>query len=774
MRYLFLIMAVFSLSGLVAQNTGNVRGVITDQNGDAIEAANIFVQGGNYGAASNKEGEFLIENLSVGSKELVVTAIGYEAQMITVDIQAGETSTQDFIMQTAFSELEEVVVSGDLYSDEFLTNSTTAGTKIPVHPKELPLGMDVLSHYMLTQLQPVRLTDAVQFVSGINQETGFGGRTDIYVIRGFRSDRESIFKNGFRNPMRVYRESSNVQQIEVLKGPASTLFGVSDPGGTVNIVTKKPKSVKHGEVEFLTNQFGMVRPSIDIGGPLNKDFRMNYRLNAAYEQGGTYRDQIHTERFFLAPSISYQINPKTTLTFNGEYLKHSQATDRGVPIYDPQRDKEYKLDRAKSFGDPYNETVNTNSLNQFEIVRKLHGDFSFRSAVNLLSTNGFRNAVEVSGFAAEDSVKRYFQDQRHVERYTAWQNEVLGTFYTGSLKHSAVLGLEYAHTLTDMFIQQDKNYDVVSVFNTKYNQQAPKQLVLATTNDYEYKIDNFGIYFQDFIKVNSYLNLIAGVRYDHYKSVYDNRLKNSVSNNTYTGFSPRVGALVKPLNAFSVFSNYSEGFNPLWGNPADKEGNVFDPIKNSSFDVGVKFYMLNNQFNITATYFDLTRNGLLVDDPDDQDFSIQTGEARSNGFELDIQGEPIPGWTFMTSYSYTDARITEDTNADRVGQPLGNVAPDMFKLWMNYEMQNGALKGFGLGAGHRYISERAASDGIDVKQLDAYNVVDLRLFYRNDAWTSTLSINNLFNEYYFLGSQNYNRAMPGAPRHFTLSFIYKF
>lgn len=759
---------------LKAQNLGNISGLVTNNEGKPLTGVNVVVQGGNYGSSTDGNGEYRITNLKYGEKELVFTAIGFASQRIRVEITNKEETVHTIKMELAYSELDEVVITGDAYGDKYLTNSTTVGTKLPIHPKELPIGLNVLSNYMLDQMNPVRITEAIQYISGINQETGFGGRTDIYVIRGFRSERESIFKNGFRNPMRVYRESSNIQQIEILKGPASALYGVSDPGGSINIATKRPKSVKHGEVEFYTNSFGKVRPSIDMGGPINNNERMNYRLNVAYEMGGTYRDQINTEHYFIAPTITYQLNPKTTINVNGEYLKHGQATDRGIPIYDAARDVKYSFDSNKSFGDPYNYTTNKNSLTQAEVVHKISPALSVRSAVNFLHTTGAREAVEISGFIAADTVKRYYQNQRHTEDYNAWQNELLGTFRTGNVKHNGVLGMEISQTGTQMFIQRDKNYDIVSVYETDYNQLPPKILDLSTSHNYDYQVVNYGFYLQDFISVNKYLNLIAGFRYDLYKSEYNNQLKNSKTKANLNHFSPRAGVLVKATDKISVFSNYAQGFNPLWGNPADKNGDAFEPIKNKSIDAGVKMYFMANRFNITATYFDLTRKGMLVGDPNDPDFQIQTGEAKSNGVELDFQGEPLPGWTFMTSYSYTNARISEDTNLDKVGQPLENVAPHMYKLWMNYELQSTVLKGFGFGAGFHNISERASDDGIDVLMLEAYSVIDARLFYRTENWTTSLTINNLTNEKYVLGSQNYNRAMPGAPQHFSLSFNYKF
>lgn len=757
-----------------AQNNGSISGKVTDLKGEAIPNVNVVVQGSSYGISSNERGEYILKNLNIGKKEIVFTAIGYSAKLVKLTITNKSTQVVDVLLDEAFSELGEVVVTGDMYGDDYLTNTTTVATKLAVHPKELPVGLDILSQHMLKQMNPVRITEAIQYLSGINQETGFGGRTDVYVIRGFRSDRESIFKNGFRNPMRIYRESSNIQQIEVLKGPSSALFGVSDPGGTINIATKRPKSIKHGEVEFFTNSFGRVRPSIDLGGPLGNEKNLNYRLNAAYEMGGTYRDQINTERVFLAPSIAYNISPKTSISVNGEYLKHDQATDRGVPIYDSKTDTHYNFKSDKSFGDPYNRTINKNSLTQAEIVHKFLSSFSVRSAVNALYTTGERESVEVSGFVALDTVKRYYQNQRHTEDYYAWQNEILGSFTTGNIKHNAVIGVEISKLGTNMFIQRDKNYDIVSVFNTQYNQLPPNELNLITSHDYKYDVYNYGFYLQDFMVLNEYINVIAGLRYDIYNSSYDNHVKDADTESEHRNISPRIGLLVKPTKQISLFSNYSKGFNPIWGNPANKNGDSFDPMINGSFDVGVKMYFMNNRFNITANYFDLKRKGMLVDDPDDQDYSVQTGEARSTGFELDVQGEPIPGWTFISSYSYTDARISEDTNADKIGQDLENVAPHMYKLWMNYELQSTALKGLGIGAGFRYISERAADDGIDVQKLDAYNIVDSRLFYRTDHWTASVAINNVVNTKHILGSQSYTRAMPGAPRNLSLSFNYSF
>ncbi|MGV3541241.1 MAG: TonB-dependent receptor plug domain-containing protein, partial [Rufibacter sp.] len=224
---------------LLAQTLGRIEGRIQSQKGEALPGISVGLEGTSLGSTTDEEGKFLIRNIPAGAYTLVVTGIGYEAAKQPVAVQAQQIVPVFIRLNTSDFTLAQVEITGSR-AGNYLEREGTTATKMEARLSTVPQSVQVLSRRALDQLQVVRVEDAMRNVSGVSIETGFGGRTDIFMIRGFRTDQNSIFKNGFRNPSRTYRESANVQQIEVMKGPASVLYGVSDPGGMINITTKKP------------------------------------------------------------------------------------------------------------------------------------------------------------------------------------------------------------------------------------------------------------------------------------------------------------------------------------------------------------------------------------------------------------------------------------------------------------------------------------------------------------------------------------------------------
>ncbi|QYO64390.1 TonB-dependent siderophore receptor [Leptolyngbya sp. 7M] len=340
--------------------------------------------------------------------------------------------------------------------------------------------------------------------------------------------------------------------------------------------------------------------------------------------------------------------------------------------------------------------------------------------------------------------------------------DVLGRFSTGSVQHQLLFGMNWS--LLDNF----NNFGIdlaelapLDIYDPVYR-QPPIGRIDTVFEDNSRQTNSFGIYLQDQIAIADNLKLLLGGRFDLFEQRIDDFLSDTEDTQSGNAFTPRVGIVYQPIPAISLYASYSQSFNPTEGRSAT--GEVFEPERGTQYEIGVKAD-LNDQLAATLALYNLTRSNLLTVDPDDSRFSIQTGEQRSQGIELDLSGEILPGWNLIAGYAYTDARITED-NTFESGNRLANAPEHLFNLWTTYEIQSGDLRGLGFGLGLFYVGERTG-DLDNSFEVPGYLRTDVALFYRRDRLRVALNIRNLFDENYFVSVSGRDSVLRGDP--FTIS-----
>ncbi|NEM98360.1 TonB-dependent receptor [Pontibacter sp. BT327] len=764
---LIIFLTLFVLQVAVAQNAGRIEGRIVSERNEPLLGISVALQGTTIGTTTDEEGKYVLKSVASGDYTLVASGIGYTTIKQEVTVEPGSTKTIYFLLPSSALALSEVQVTTSK-NGEFVQPIGTTATKMDAPLKSVPQSVQIISRRAMDQMQVVRLDDAMRNVSGVTMETGFGGRTDIFQVRGFRTSTESIFKNGFRNSVRTFRETANIQQIEVMKGPASVLYGVSDPGGMINITTKKPTAYTFHDVQLTANSFGQFRPAIDFGGALNDDKSLKYRFNAVYENGDTYRDFVSTERLFLAPAFTYDFSERTSLTLEAEYLDHDQASDRGIVAFNGVI---ADVPASRSIGEPDNVGKHQNRLVQYNLQHRFNEIFSLRHASNFTYSSEKRKVVEFLGLPKNDDTKskvtRRLQDQYNFERNFATQNELYATFKTGNfLEHRTVAGVEVAYSMFDIWFNR-ANYDTLNIYNPQYS-RLPKPTKLNFGDDYRDNTKLYGFYVQDFLSVTQRVKLLLGARYDiwNFEKVSQvlNKTTNTFSEVTTTqrntAFNPRVGLLVEAFGPLSVYGNWSKGFQPEPGRT--REGEAFEPTTSDLYEAGIKSGLLNDKVNIKAAYFNITRRNVLVTDPLDNAFSVQLGKVRSEGFEADVTGEVLRGLNVIATYSYTDARSIDDTDAKKEDVRFRGVSKHSGSLWATYELQNGTLRGLGIGGGFTSFGDRPV-DAADSFRLPGYTRFDASIFYDNYKYHAAINIKNLTDVKYYDGSQSATAIMPGAP-----------
>jgi len=675
---------------------------------------------------------------------------------------------------------EEIIVEGDRRPSGYQTPRATTGTRTDTPLIDVPQAIQVVPQQVIEDRGIRTVGETLRNVSGVSSgRVSPTSQAFSPVIRGFQS--ENVLRNGLRdNSLRFFSELANVEQVEVLKGPASVLFGQGDLGGTINIITKRPLDRPLYRVGYQVGSFNRHRPFIDFSTPLNQN-GVGIRFNAAYERSDSFKPFEQTESFFVAPVIDLINNQTTRLTAELEYLKTSSSGSApelpasGTVI--PNRNGKVELDA--NLGEPSLVGADSNSVRLgYTLEHKFSSNWSIRNELAIFTLDNKRNdGVLNIGLLPDPSLpdrrrlQRVFSDNPSELSGFTVNTAVTGKFNTGSIQHQILIGAEfYNERYRDKITIQ--TLAPIDIFDPVYSPQSLGTIGFRqlTLSDFQQDQDLFGIYVQDQITLFDNLILVAGGRFDSANLIYEDA-RNPLDNQeiTTTRFSPRAGLIFKPTENLSLYASYTRSFKPLIGResqivisgttPVRVVGDFLAPETGVQYEVGLKASLLNNRVTTTLAYYNLERRNVRVDLVGGG--VLQVGAQRSQGVELDVTGEILPGWNIIAGYAYTDAEVTEDRRPI-VGNRLINTPEHSFSLWTTYELQRGALKGLGLGVGV-YTQGKRPGDLENTFELPGYWRTDAALFYRNDRLRLSLNIQNLFDTEYFEGARDINRVIVGAP-----------
>jgi iron complex outermembrane recepter protein len=640
---------------------------------------------------------------------------------------------------------EELVVTGQLDTGYRVPNATTA-TKTDTPLRDIPQSIQVIPERVLKDQQVQNLNDAVQNVSGVQQDDTFGGQIDRINIRGFQTD--VSLQDGVRQGQSSNRELDNLERIEVLKGPASVLYGNFEPGGVVNLVTKKPLPDPFYEAELSIGSYAFLRPSIDLSGPLTADKSVLYRFNAAYEFNDGFRDfQTNTSRVFAAPTLSWKVDKKTDLTLEFSYLNDLRPFDEGTVAIG---DGVANLPRDLVLSDANNRRTVEEFKVGYQFERRFSENWELRNSFRYLSSDTFDFRLGHWFIEDDGTFERKFLSNKDSYQSYALNTDVTGTFKTGSIEHTLLIGLDLNRETTrgaQRRLPGNPGF-FTNIFTGVSDPLPPVSVgdLTAFGRRGSTEQNRLGLYVQDQIKILDNLKLLVGGRFDLYDRTSIDRRSNTTTEDSGQRFSPRVGIVYQPIKPISLYASFSQSFNPdLFSTQAD--GSPLEPSVGTQYEVGVKGEFLNKRLSATLAAYRINKTNIATTDPNNQDFSIAVGEARSQGIELDIVGEPIKGWNIIAAYAYTDAEITKD-NFFTVGNRLANVPRHSASLWSTYEIQKGPARGFGFGLGLLYVGDRFG-DADNSFIVPGYLRTDAALFYRRDKFRIGLNFQNLFDVDYF-------------------------
>jgi iron complex outermembrane recepter protein len=657
---------------------------------------------------------------------------------------------------------EELVVTGEQDTGYRVPNATTA-TKTDTPIRDIPQSIQVIPKQVIEDQGVQRISDAVRNVSGVSPTPGYGGASNNYTIRGFQSFR--IFRDGFSNSAaEIPFSTANIERVEVLKGPASVLYGQLEPGGIVNYVTKQPLDKSYYAVEFSAGSYDYYRPAIDFSGPLTNDGKLLYRLNVAYENSGSFRDFGFADTVFVSPVLTYNFSPKTSLTLNFEYQDVKQFFDRGFAPGFPYQD----LPISFNTGEPSDRFPITSLRGGYTFKHRFNDSWSLRNAFYVDSSKGTRDNVQPETFEVEEDGRTLRRVYTLVPQYQdnySLQTELTGKFKTGFAEHQVLFGFDYTEANIGFRFQREP-FTSLDIFDPVY--QSEPLPTTFTDSDFSSNsdTDSIGIYLQDQITLLPNLKFLVGGRFDIIK--FKNRdvdfldtAEGVVSKSDYDAFTPRLGIVYQPIEQISLYASYSRSFNPNTS-ALDINRQPLEPERGTQYEIGVKAELLDKKLSATLAAYNITKSNVATPDPNDPDeiASIAAGEVKSRGIELDLTGEVLPGWKFIASYAFNNAFVSKD-NSIPVGDKLSNAPRHTASLWTTYEIQRGTLNGLGFGAGLFFLSDREI-ELPNTESVPSYLRADAVLYYRRDNWRAAVNFKNISNTQYY-DAQGFALIYPGAP-----------
>ncbi|WP_394537102.1 TonB-dependent receptor [Lysobacter enzymogenes] len=670
-----------------------------------------------------------------------------------------------------------------------------------------PRSVVVLPEQILLDQKVTQLDEALKNVSGVSRGDGFGGTNDDFFLRGFR--RDNVYRDGRRLAANQRNPTTDIESIEVIKGPASLLFGAIEPGGVVNIITKKPQAQPRRYLEATFDEYGKRHLLGDFTGALDGDGQLLYRLSASYEDSDTFRDGKQVERTVISPSLTWRPSDRDELTVSYHYYDETLPIDRGAIVgrYADGERRIVKTPRSRSFGESWENSWSTGHSVDAQYQHRFGEHWDAVVGYTYQKTESHDLQVRAYDFYAEDTVVRgiavpagtLIRNVGGNKPYDVdsgqYNARLTGRFEPAGMKYTVIAGVDGGYTDTDAGQLNGDNETanvfagrpLFNVFAPVYGNLQPGSAALSRSSRTD--LDFRGVYVQNILQPNEKLLLTAGLRRDWYEVA--SRTQNydegqpagaaAVADREWSDNSYQLGASYQFAPGLAVYASRATSFtvHPFFN---------YDPRSlpqtGKQWEAGLKGNLFADRLQFTVSWFDLRKTNIPALNPDSTGSLDQyrfIGEARSRGIEFDATLRITEGFNLIASYADFDYEITRDPDLALLGKTNANVAPRSGNLWGSYEFVDGAWRGLGFGAGVNYVSKRYGDDD-NTWSMPSYTLFDAGVWYYvpvgdNASLRFQLSVKNLADKRWYYASDG-DRFAPsvriGDPRTALFSVAYRF
>jgi len=672
-------------------------------------------------------------------------------------------------------ELIEIEVK-DNVARTYLKKRISSATKTDTRIRDIPQSISVITEEQIKDQSLLGLTDAIKYSPGVMAGQGEGNRDSVW-FRGNQSTSD-LFVDGVRDDVQYYRDLYNVDRVEVLMGPNGMIFGRGGVGGVINRVTKEAHWENKNELRMQGGTYDHKRSSIDLNSGINETLAV--RINAMIEDSGSFRQGVESEKKAINPTFTFKPSDKTKIVVGMEYFNDKRTNDRGIPsVSNGLQSRPFSTSRSTFFGNASQSPNEAIVKNGYAII-----DHTFDNGMSVKNTTRFsdydkyyqnvyaNSSVQANGTFTIDG---YYDNTQRQNFFN--QTDLTYNFKTGSVSHKLLTGLEIG-------LQENQNYRIVNS-GTDPTPLASNPFALLTFNSSRSRntstdISNQAIYLQDQIYLNEQFQIIAGLRYDKFKTKFNDSvtIANSATINDQF-ISPRVGLVYKPIEPVSLYTNYSLSYLPRTGEQLTSLTSSiksFDPEKFTNIEAGIKYDLLQS-FSISSSIYRLERSKMAITDPSSPTNTIIVDGQVTKGFELGVAGKLFDSYSMYGGYTYQDAEITKNQGTGDAqitsGTPLGHVPKHTFSLWNKYEMNETWSAALGIvSRSDMFAATPTTSTAV---KLPGYARLDAAIYANINKQTKLqLNIENLLDKTYYQSAHNNNNIMYGYPLTARATLTYTF
>lgn len=673
--------------------------------------------------------------------------------------------------ESAVTAEEATLVGRENVETAYVLETAETATRTSTLLRHTPVSVQVVPAQVLKDQGALGLEDAYLNVSGVVESGNtLNAQSEIRpVIRGFESP--VVFRNGMRAADVGAVDLANIDRIEVLKGPASILFGAVEPGGLLNIVTKQPLEAPYVDFSQSFGSENFFRTEADASGPVGLE-GVYYRLNGAYTNSESFRDHIELDRFTLAPVLAWRPSDVTEVLLDFQYTREFLPYDSGVPF---GSDNQPLVDIDTFFGDPALDGRDLEDLfASTRLTHRFNDHVEFRTNFQLHYVQAKNESVRHRGVrevGGDLFVRARYQNE---DRQTwSYQNvtEVVLDFETGPVEHTLLAGFDLLYEEADFDrarfnlpttaipVSNNPQTDVDDFIPSSFDRQ-PQEAFLSNRRW-------FGFFLQDqHSMLDDRLHLLVGGRVD----VVTDENELTATEETFTGYTGRIGLLYEVTGWLAPYASMTQSFNPQSLGTEDEDGELIDPERGFQYEAGFKFSFFEDRLVSTLAAFYIEKSNVAVFDPTFT-YSDPGGSHESYGMEFDVTGQITDGLRVIANYAYTETEwrsYPDFQNAvDLTGRALGNVPEHAARLWLAYDFTDRTfLEGLGLGFGVRYEDNRFAQ--FDDTELADFTIFDAAVWYTHEFKNgieayARLNLYNLFDREYYTRASDQSIVHPGEP-----------
>lgn len=775
---------IITATAFAQKGGGSISGKITSADGNPVGGITVELVETGANAVSNYEGIFQFKNIKAGNYNLLISLRNHEEIRQGVIVENNKTTAVSLKMSLQVGELQGIIVTGN--KNSFKADRTSQSLRIATPLLEVPQNIQVVTNKVMASQSIVSMSDGV--IKNVSGATRLEHWSDVYTRVNARGGRLAAFRNGVNvtsdwGPLT--EDMSFVDHVEFVKGPAGFMMSNGEPAGIYNVVTKKPTGITKGEASITYGSFDLLRGTLDLDGKLDKPGKLLYRLNLMGQTKNSFRDYEFNDRFSIAPVISYQLDEKTLLTAEYTYQHVNMADLGSAYVFSTEGYAVYPRNFSMS-----NPGIDPNKVSEHAAFVNLQHqlDDHWKLTAQIAYFNDKQRSSDIwPDLVSSDgkAIRRLYAFDADMKN-TYGQAFVNGDVHTGKIHHRILAGVDVGSK--EALYDWGQSGLIDSANGGEFDAHAPNYgrpangfpVFDRTTSMSQRAVSRVnqsytGLYFQD--ELGFWDNRIRLTLAGRYTIVKDNSIEEKK-------FTPRAGLSFSVDRSTSIYALYDQSFIPQTG--VLRGGARPKPITGNNIEFGVKKNWFDGKLSTTLAAYRIIKNNELSADPTStpaNPYSLQLGQSRSEGIEVDVTGEIVNGLSVVANYAFTDAYVSKASESYgsiiAKGTRIAGFAKHNMNTWLTYTLQSGALKGAGIAAGFSYQIERSTwswTTSPSRMSLPDYFRLDGGLFWERKKIRLTANVFNILDKYLYSGADygSFYYWQAEAPRDIRFSIAYKF